>query len=327
MEASNIFQDLLRTIEESNLNYSLRKTPFSAIISLKSSFVNRFNKIDNYKNRVLLPDISEEAKKIGVIEEENLKLKAKLKELDEEKDQTENNWKKVNKEMTRLEDKLREEKRKVKSLDEQIVTFRKEVLDIKSEKKSLSSKLKSLELEATAAGVQLVNMTQENEKLKELLKKETKTVEQKNYDIKSVLNEKDSLKERLEVTLSELSTARIKREKEQIKVKEEKKQCTLCTLEFDAYSDLKNHLRTSHVKNKETQTFMTALSERKFEQYTCFYCDKMIISEQVLEAHKIACHGAFLSDSLCNVCGFKCKDYSDLRWHNTVFHGPFATKK
>ena len=173
------------------------------------------------------------------------------------------------------------------------MTFRKEVLDIKSEKKSLSSKLKSLELEATAAGVQLVNMTQENEKLKELLKKETKTVEQKNYDIKSVLNEKDSLKECLEVTLSELSTARIKREKEQIKVKEEKKLCTLCTLEFDAYSDLKNHLRTSHVKNKETQTFMTALSESKFEQYTCFYYDKMIISEQVLEAHKIACHGAF----------------------------------
>ena len=151
--------------------------------------------------------------------------------------------------------------------------------------------------------------------------------EQKNYDIKSVLNEKYSLKERLEVTLPELSTARIKREKEQIKVKEEKKQCTLCTLEFDAYSDLKNHLRTSHVKNKETQTFMTALSERKFEQYTCFYCDKMIIAEQVLEAHKISCNGAFLSDSLCNVCGFKCKDYSDLRWHKTVFHGPFATKK
>ena len=43
----------------------------------------------------------------------NLKLKAKLKELDEEKDQTENNWKKVNKEMTRLEDKLREENVKV----------------------------------------------------------------------------------------------------------------------------------------------------------------------------------------------------------------------
>ena len=40
MEAKKIFTDILLYIESSRLNFSLLRTPFSATISLKKSFVN-----------------------------------------------------------------------------------------------------------------------------------------------------------------------------------------------------------------------------------------------------------------------------------------------
>ena len=40
MEAKKIFTDILHYIESSRLNFSLLRTPFSATISLKKSFVN-----------------------------------------------------------------------------------------------------------------------------------------------------------------------------------------------------------------------------------------------------------------------------------------------
>ena len=43
MTATKRFENLLKTIEDSNLNYSIHNTPFSATISLKCSFVKRFS--------------------------------------------------------------------------------------------------------------------------------------------------------------------------------------------------------------------------------------------------------------------------------------------
>ena len=40
--ATEVFQKILQSIENSRLNYSLSKTPFSASISLKCSFIKRF---------------------------------------------------------------------------------------------------------------------------------------------------------------------------------------------------------------------------------------------------------------------------------------------
>ena len=41
MAASQTFTNLIRSIEASELNYTMTKTPFSATISLRSSFVKR----------------------------------------------------------------------------------------------------------------------------------------------------------------------------------------------------------------------------------------------------------------------------------------------
>ena len=48
MAATEVFQNILKCIESSNLNYSMTKTPFSASISLKSSFIKRFH--DQHKD-------------------------------------------------------------------------------------------------------------------------------------------------------------------------------------------------------------------------------------------------------------------------------------
>ena len=42
MDASQPYMKLIRNIEDSQLNYSMTKTPFSATISLKCSFQKRF---------------------------------------------------------------------------------------------------------------------------------------------------------------------------------------------------------------------------------------------------------------------------------------------
>ena len=42
MDAAQTFMQVLRGIEDSKLNYSMSRTPFSATISLKCSFLKRF---------------------------------------------------------------------------------------------------------------------------------------------------------------------------------------------------------------------------------------------------------------------------------------------
>ena len=41
MDATTIFYNLLKSIKDSNLNYVMNNTPFSAAISIKSSFIKR----------------------------------------------------------------------------------------------------------------------------------------------------------------------------------------------------------------------------------------------------------------------------------------------
>ena len=50
MTAIEKFENLLKNVQESNLNYSVQKTPFSAIISLKCSFIKRFSDVPNSEN-------------------------------------------------------------------------------------------------------------------------------------------------------------------------------------------------------------------------------------------------------------------------------------
>jgi type II secretory ATPase GspE/PulE/Tfp pilus assembly ATPase PilB-like protein len=59
MAAIKQFEKLLKKIEESNLNYSRRKTPFSANILLKCSYIKRFSDLPNSKDEPILVRIQD----------------------------------------------------------------------------------------------------------------------------------------------------------------------------------------------------------------------------------------------------------------------------
>ena len=87
MTAANRFENLLKTIAESNLNYSIHKTPFSATISLKCSFVKRFSNIydDSSTKSQQCQQNSEGTEKLEFekLKEENDAFKKELSELRE----------------------------------------------------------------------------------------------------------------------------------------------------------------------------------------------------------------------------------------------------
>ena len=56
MDALTVLMNLLKIIEESQLNYSMSRTPFSATISLKCSFLKRFSERSNISSiRNMMP--------------------------------------------------------------------------------------------------------------------------------------------------------------------------------------------------------------------------------------------------------------------------------
>ena len=85
MDSSTIFRNLLRTIEDSQLNYTMSRTPFSATISLKCSFLKRFkegSQISDLGNvvNVLVTD-SKHDQKVKEIEAEKSVLQVEIENL------------------------------------------------------------------------------------------------------------------------------------------------------------------------------------------------------------------------------------------------------
>merc|ERR1712129_166828 len=113
MAASAVYMNLLRSIEDSQLNYSMSKTPFSATISLKSSFFKRFPpNIHDVKIK----------KKEEATEEKKVKYKAEIERLQKAYDV---------------------EKHKSAALELEIAEFRNEILKVKKEKKEVNLALKA----------------------------------------------------------------------------------------------------------------------------------------------------------------------------------------
>ena len=123
MAASLVYMNLLRSIEDSQLNYSMSRTPFSATISLKSSFLKRFP-----------PNIHDVQikKKEEANEEEKVKHKDEIFKL---KETFEEDRKMMIAEIERLQKAYDVEKHKSAALELEIAEFRNEVLKVKKEKK------------------------------------------------------------------------------------------------------------------------------------------------------------------------------------------------
>ena len=146
MDVTQVFNELINKVEKSNLNYIIHnKTPFSAQISIKRSFVNFFDApAPVVKN---LPSC--------VVKEEKSELIKVTKALEIAKAKIDN-----------LEDSVEKEMEKVKSLQSEISNYREEVLEIKREKKDLKSKLVQHESQIIDFQKDQTKLRQENAKLK-----------------------------------------------------------------------------------------------------------------------------------------------------------------
>ena len=138
MEASQVFLNLLRSIEDSQLNYAISRTPFSATISLKSSFFKRFaeaskkSDLENVKN---LPRTdSHLEKKVEETEAEKVALQEEIHEL---QDTFEKEQKRIMGELVNIQKVYEEEKKRSAALEIEIVNNREEALKIKKERKEL----------------------------------------------------------------------------------------------------------------------------------------------------------------------------------------------
>ena len=120
MDASTTFYNLINMIETSKLNYVISKTPFSAQISIKRSFIKNFKEPSDlqttkmcYKSDIIHGDATTHLKE---------KLTIALKEKEN------------------LEVVLKQERIKSKASESQIQQFREELLEIKNAKNLSNTK-------------------------------------------------------------------------------------------------------------------------------------------------------------------------------------------
>ena len=186
MNATEAFQTILRSIECSNLNYSLSKTPFSASISLKCSFIKRYQETSPDNNICNIENMFRKSEQHDVIvqklEADNLELRA---ELDTLKNKDDSDQKKLLEELVKLQNIYDHEKEESKALEKNIAQFRGEVLELKKEKHKLSDILKLKEEECETLNTKLDSLKVKNDALENCIKDKSESVEMRNDELLS----------------------------------------------------------------------------------------------------------------------------------------------
>ena len=336
MDASTIFNQLINNIENSKLNYVISKTPFSANISIKRSYIKYFN-----PPLQTAPIVKQDMVDLG-----NIKLAEKEKGVTAQLEDKE-----------KLEEKLFQEKMKVKSLKDEIGQYREEVLNIKKERKASNSKIKKLETDLDDLNQQSTKKCQIIKDLENEQIEKNEVLKAKDRECKNLKNEKIELKKRLEESLLELAT--MKEEKLPENNNTVKYRCPLCDVKFESAVELSAHVRGNHYKDQVSQTIKTPSVEisRQTEEkdqtceYPCFYCGQIIrSSKESLQSHQMKCRNPDLvfNDSIhretyfqpqpilpaypyhppfllplevsCYTCSEKFKNKSELRTHCNASH-------
>ena len=159
------FNDILKQVEASQLNYLISKTPFSANISLKCSFTQMYTKPLSKPDQEKLGQHfdanatvkNEKSDLQDKLEKEVLQLKSKLNSLEDT----------IRKQDHVLEDQSKQLKHTEKVAEEQAAEFREELLKVKRDKNKLATKNKISEDENEMLKNQTANVKKENEKLTE----------------------------------------------------------------------------------------------------------------------------------------------------------------
>ena len=303
MEASRVFNDLIYKIEKSQLNYKISKTPFSANVSIKSSFV----KYQCVKEDNLLLELSKYSEKDVKPNLHEVKLENAMRKLQEEKEN--------------LENILKKEKDKNKSLEAEIGEFRTEILRNKKEKKTANSSLETFKSELDDLKEEKIQTEKATADLKEQKKAKKEVLKIKDEEYTDLKSHSARLEIQLNECMTELESAQVCGV-EEIYNKDEIK-CEHCDFKCESPVQLGPHVRSEHFKNQVSQTKnLKTDREISFTTYSCFYCSKVIKSVTDLEEHKTVCYTIKdFAPFPCSLCGAQCPEEADLGRHRTTYHG------
>ena len=321
MHANQIFNKLLRNIENSNLNYSISKTPFSATISFKCSLVKRYSE---EKSEVINEEICLTDSDNQIIKQKNVEFEAEILKLREKVKSLEEATNVVKKQFVADKLKLQQaydlEKNKSKVFEKENAEFREDLLKVKDEKHKMSLQLKTLKDDLKNKSGALED-SKDNVKNSEKMLKEK--VDAKTVEVNHALKEVEKFKQ----LLVESETVKTSRLKDTVEIKSLYK-CDKCDTNYQSYCQLRSHILRFHCKNTSSQNDLTST----FEEYECFYCDEKITSKDTLEVHVNICSDAAIGTEETNVmeykveafpcdeCGAKCISFDDLGRHITAYH-------
>lgn len=286
-----VFQDVLKYVAQSKLNFSILQTPFSAQLSLKKSFATNFHEhsgpLDKasaesddsgiWKNRSI-----ELEKRLTAVNLTNLDLKEIIKEKEIAIHNLENKCK-------TLEDSLKVEKKRNKKERQRSdkTNFEKQENSIVKEEKDLN--------EHHGLDVSNVPIFNKYETLRNYTSDQSEDI--KRDQTQEYCSQTDSI------------------------------QCNFCSVNFLSETNLKDHVIQKHrpKSEAESQTLITSkisrtqqtIEERKaFEPYNCFYCQTSILSETSLTTHVKTCHGQntpSLNPRAMNITNSESKKEPDLK--------------
>ena len=294
MEASKMFCDIITKIENSHLNYRILKTPFSANISIKSSFVKYFDGVE--PEHLEIP--------VKMEEDEIIKLASDLS--------------KAKSEMEKLQEINRQEKTRVSTLEKQIGDYREELVNIKKEKKKLNSDLERYRNGLEDIKVEKSCVEEARNDLKDKLKVKSEALKVKDIDSAKHRKEYSLLEKQLEELILKVKSE--ENEKSSKLKKKEMFKCDNCDIQHDSFVLLREHIRSTHHKNQVSQTKLTEVKS-EFAEYACFYCSRQIMCVKDLEEHKAYCYT--IKDFTlypCSTCGAQCPDEATLGRHRTIYH-------
>ena len=283
MDVNQLFNEVIRKIEESKLNYIIHhKTPFSAQISLKRSFVKYFDAPTPVFEDITSQNIKDEPS--GDASE----LDKVTKDLDA-----------ANAKLDNLENILEKERADFKSLQVELGIYREEALKVKREKKEIKNEIDQNKVQLKTLQKDHLLLCEEKLKSDDLLKERTKALDTKHSEFANLHKEKVKVEEQLKTELKEIETLK------QIVSENEKKvqtldTCYICEDKFKSKVELSQHIRGNHVKEQVTQTKRQKLITSEFFKYPCFYCDEEISDLKILQEHQDKCTETGIGDQKDN---------------------------
>ena len=217
MDASKKFASILRDIESSQLNFYIAKTPFSATISLKSSFVKRFT-TENAKDEA--KDNNSE-----VMKKTDIKLEDRVKEVDLENASLRAKLQELEKKHSEKHEAVTEQfKIALVGGESTIAELREDLLKVKKEKHKLSENLKAEKEKSEGVIEKLKLVKSENDKIQNLVTDKDIIIDTKKSEIVSLNAEINSLGHLLVAASAELENHREKDEAIP-KIEEKCKEC------------------------------------------------------------------------------------------------------